>query len=231
MSNIRIKNKNKEKISKIKLDNNPIKFKKLKIKIDKRLSKKFGSRKIRKNKIYSKKYNIIKNCILFNLFKYINLFFIILNEDNFDNFKYSNITLKVKGPGYNDIFSSHVDFKVHLYPDIIYINEELQETVNSTYNLIKNVNVVKLIWNHTVNSTNNLFRKCIDITEIDMTNFDSSEVTDMFAMFHTCSSLTSINLYNFNTSKVVTMGYMFEKCSSLTSIDVSSFDTSKVTYI
>ena len=49
-------------------------------------------------------------------------------------------------------------------------------------------------------------------------------------MFNDCSSLTSLDLSNFNTSQVTNMGYMFKYCSSLNSLDLSSFSMSKVTF-
>ena len=67
------------------------------------------------------------------------------------------------------------------------------------------------------------------ITYIDLSHFDSSEVTDTEDMFCTCSSLEEINFNNFNTSKVTGMEGMFEQCSNLKSLDLSNFDTSKVT--
>ena len=48
-------------------------------------------------------------------------------------------------------------------------------------------------------------------------------------MFSGCSKLTSLNVSNFDTSKVTNMGYMFSGCSKLTSLNVSNFDTSEVT--
>jgi surface protein len=48
-------------------------------------------------------------------------------------------------------------------------------------------------------------------------------------MFSNCSSLTSVDLSNFDTSNVTNMEFMFRNCSSLTSIDLSSFDISNVT--
>ena len=74
-----------------------------------------------------------------------------------------------------------------------------------------------------------MFYNCSSLKSIDLSRFDTSKVTDMDAMFHGCSSLESIDLSNFNTSKVTDMGYMFYYCSSLKSIDLSNFDTSKVT--
>ena len=51
----------------------------------------------------------------------------------------------------------------------------------------------------------------------------------MSYMFSYCTSLTSLDLSNFNTSNVTDMSYMFSGCSSLTSLDTSNFDTSNVT--
>ena len=68
-----------------------------------------------------------------------------------------------------------------------------------------------------------------NILEIDLSNFDTSKVTDMGWMFHGMSNLTTLDLSNFDTSKVTDMGYMFDDMSSLTALDLSNFDTSKVT--
>ena len=73
------------------------------------------------------------------------------------------------------------------------------------------------------------FNQCYELTSLDVSNFDTSAVTDMGGMFSGCSSLTSLDLSNFNTSAVTNMVYMFRECSHFTSLDVSSFDTSKVT--
>ena len=53
----------------------------------------------------------------------------------------------------------------------------------------------------------------------------------MWRMFFNASSLTSLNLSNFNTSNVTRMDWMFNGVSSLTSFDVSHFDTSNVTHM
>ena len=74
-----------------------------------------------------------------------------------------------------------------------------------------------------------MFVLCSSLTTLDVSNFDTSSVTDMFAMFLNCSSLTSLDVSSFNTSSVTNMSYMFHGCSSLTSLDVSSFNTANVT--
>ena len=51
----------------------------------------------------------------------------------------------------------------------------------------------------------------------------------MCNMFYRCTSLKELNLSNFNTTKVTDMSQMFMECSDLTHINLSNFDTSNVT--
>ena len=68
-----------------------------------------------------------------------------------------------------------------------------------------------------------------NILDIDLSNFDTSNVTNMAGMFADMSNLTALNLSNFDTSKVMEMGYMFLDMPNLTTLDLSNFNTSKVT--
>ncbi|OEG14572.1 hypothetical protein BCR25_19240 [Enterococcus termitis] len=74
-----------------------------------------------------------------------------------------------------------------------------------------------------------MFSSCSVLTELDVSGFDTSKVTDMRSMFYTCSALTELDVSGFDTSKVTDMRSMFYICSALTELDVSGFDTSKVT--
>ena len=76
---------------------------------------------------------------------------------------------------------------------------------------------------------NNMFYECSSLTSIDLSGWNTSNVTVMNNMFHGCSSLTSLDLSSFDTSNVTNMTWMFYNCNSLTSLDLSSFDTSNVT--
>ena len=67
------------------------------------------------------------------------------------------------------------------------------------------------------------------LTSIDLSNFNTSKVRDMIHMFVNCSQLTSLNLSNFDTSHVKDMNRMFEGCSKLSSLNLSNFDTLQVT--
>ena len=68
-----------------------------------------------------------------------------------------------------------------------------------------------------------------NILDLDLFNFDTSNVTNMRSMFSDMPKLTSLNLSNFDTSKVTDMHYMFCSMRSLTTLNLSNFDTSKVT--
>ena len=72
-------------------------------------------------------------------------------------------------------------------------------------------------------------QKIRNILELDLSNFDTSKVTNMYAMFNGMSNLTTLNLSNFDTSKVTKMWVMFNGMSNLTSLNLSSFNTSQVT--
>ena len=74
-----------------------------------------------------------------------------------------------------------------------------------------------------------MFDGCFSLTSLDLSGFDTSQVTDMTNMFFGCFSLTSLDLSGFDTSQVTNMASMFSGCSSLTSLDLSGFDTSQVT--
>ncbi|MBC1385435.1 BspA family leucine-rich repeat surface protein [Listeria innocua] len=67
-----------------------------------------------------------------------------------------------------------------------------------------------------------------DLTSLDLSNLDTSNVTDMAFMFYN-STGTSIDVSNFDTSSVTNMYCMFRYCDVATSIDVSNFNTSNVT--
>ena len=74
-----------------------------------------------------------------------------------------------------------------------------------------------------------MFYGMSNLTTLDLSNFDTSNVVYISGMFSGTSSLTSLNLFNFDTSKVTRMNFMFDGMSSLTSLDLSNFDTSMVT--
>ena len=74
-----------------------------------------------------------------------------------------------------------------------------------------------------------MFYYCRSLKTLDLSGFDTSNVTDMDGMFACCESLTTLDVSGFDTSNVTDMSHMFSSCASLTTLDVSDFDTSNVT--
>ena len=162
--------------------------------------------------------------IIFRLLIIIISFSFINNNIRFMS-KFSNVTLKIQSSGNRNIFSSKL--KTTYYPDYIIINGKRVNDIHYWYNFEGTNNIIKIVWNDIIDDCKDMFYDCEDISELDLSHFDSSKVFDMQYMFSGCRSLTSLNLANFNTLNVVNMGSMFENCLSLTSLDLSKFNTSK----
>ena len=115
-------------------------------------------------------------------------------------------------------------------PDEVFLNNiKIGEKICSVYLSNKNNNTIKIKWKNNLKSCRFMFLSMSNIVEIDLSNFDTSSVTDMSYMFYYCFSLSSLNVSNFDTSLVTDMSYMFFFCSSLEFLDVSNFNTSLVT--
>ena len=84
---------------------------------------------------------------------------------------------------------------------------------------------------NTQNVTNmmGMFIDCSNLINIDLSSFNTQNVTNMSFMFNLCSNLTNIDLSSFNTQNVTNMRGMFRNCSNLINIDLSSFNTQNVT--
>ena len=65
-----------------------------------------------------------------------------------------------------------------------------------------------------------MFDGCSALTTLDVSNFDTKNVTDMSNMFSGCR-LTTLDLSNFDTQNVTDMSWMFRYCSALTTIYAS----------
>ena len=111
-------------------------------------------------------YNIILNIILFSQF-------IKCNYRKIELASYQ-INLKTNGTGKINIYYS--SYRV----DKIIINDKINITgsdIDYFYNFNEpdnNINNVTLLWDSPLSSTNQLFKDCINIIEIDLSNFDTS---------------------------------------------------------
>ena len=73
-----------------------------------------------------------------------------------------------------------------------------------------------------------MFYGCSQLTTLDLSNFDTGNVTDMSDMFWKCKNLLKLDLSNFDTRNVTDMGGMFFDCRNITELDLSNFDTRNV---
>lgn len=107
--------------------------------------------------------------------------------------------------------------------------ENVVDMSNMFYNCDKLINLDMSKFN-TSNVTNmsGMFAGC-GVSNIEINNFDTQNVKDMSNMFSNCKALTNIDVSTLNTENVVNMNNMFSNCTALTSIDVSAFNTSNVT--
>ena len=87
-----------------------------------------------------------------------------------------------------------------------------------------NYQVNKVTFNNSESNSSNTY-----IYKIDLSNWDTSYITNMSNMFDGCENLVSIDSSEFNTSNVTNMSNMFNGCKKLTSLDVSKWDVSNVT--
>ena len=80
-----------------------------------------------------------------------------------------------------------------------------------------------------VTDMSNMFAACVELTDLDLSHFNTSKVINMSCMFAESPNLVNIDLSSFDTKNVNNMYAMFAMCVNLTNLDLSSFDTSKVT--
>ena len=78
---------------------------------------------------------------------------------------------------------------------------------------------------------NSMFNGCKLLNEINLSNINTQNVTDMNCFFYGCESLKNLDVSKLNTEKVTSMIGMFYECKSLKNIDVSNFNTEKVIYM
>ena len=118
-------------------------------------------------------------------------------------------------------------------PEKVYLNADSSRMFFLWYGeqKIKNFLELDLSGFNTSNVTNmsQMFARMSNLTTLDLSGFNTSNVTNMSQMFENMYNLTTINLSSFDTSQVTDMHSMFFEISNLTTLDLSSFDTSQVT--
>ena len=71
-----------------------------------------------------------------------------------------------------------------------------------------------------------MFSNCSNLTSLDLSSFNTSNVMDMSSMFNSCSNLTYLDIRNFYFTKVISDSNTFNKVPSNCEIIVKD-DTAK----
>ena len=135
-------------------------------------------------------------------------------------------------PTFNDTFEGYEieeDNNNGIYTVTIRTNKEDNLPTSINFNGKSNLLAVEYLNANNITDMSFMFYGCNNLTALDLSNFDTSEVANMCGMFFDCTNLTLLDLSNFDTSKVIDISYMFYNCTNLTSLDLSNFDCSKVT--
>ena len=84
---------------------------------------------------------------------------------------------------------------------------------------------------HLPNDSSNLFIRNTTLTYVDLSGFDTSNVTNMNSMFGHCTALTTLDLSGWDNGNVTDMGGMFDNCGVLTTVYVSEcWSTARISY-
>ena len=165
----------------------------------------------------------IENIKIIGFLIIINLFTQISSDNSLRKIisEFSYITLKISGIGQKKIFS---DEYTKNYPDEIYINGIKQTNITNEYQLNNINNTIKFVWYNKLGMLRVFFKECADITEIDLSNLDTSEISRMDNIFNGCLSLTSVILDNIDTTKIRHIESMFKNCINLEYINLEQFN-------
>lgn len=121
--------------------------------------------------------------------------------------------------------------KYHMYigttKNYIFANSNCSDLFSVMANL-QSIKFGKVFRTDKVTNMTQMFRLNSKLKQIDLDYFDTSKVTSMRGMFLS-TSLSKINLTGFNTVNVSYMDDLFRNTPYLTSLDLHKFNTKKVT--
>ena len=150
----------------------------------------------------------------FTNFKFL-LIFILLNIF-FISKELSEINLIIKGDGVTAL--NFINNYYNVAPSEVIINKEIISSGVKTYIFPNGLNNVTIKFDTLIKSSNSMFKALKNITEINLSNFDFSNVEDMCNMFEECSDLEKIVFGNINTSSLKYMSMVFYNCINLASL-------------
>ena len=140
----------------------------------------------------------------------------------------SNTELYINGKQYKykSYFSPD---KIGIYDIQLHLNFLMKNCCCLFYGLPNLINIDLSAFNtRNVTNMSYMFYQCRNLQSLNLASFNTEKVTDMSNMFYDCHKLQSLDLSSFNTQKVNNMNNMFYGCYRLENLDLSSFNTKNV---
>ena len=170
------------------------------------------------------KTNTFQNCMKIN-----SQFF------NFNNYFAENVDIFINGVksslvcNYSKSNYNEISFP---YEGFYYITLVFKNKITNCSNMFQNSDFIYIDLSSfdTQNITNmqNMFYGSNNLINIDLSSINTQNVTNMECMFYNCSNLVSIDLSSLNIQNVTSMKNMFYGCNNLINIDLSSLNTQNV---
>ena len=139
----------------------------------------------------------IKNTSFFYILFLLSLFVLYSNENLMTN-QIQEIHMVIKRNGTRRILGDKFPYNNFE----VYINTTKNDDCNRTCDLKEELNNITIAFNETIESCYEMFYLALDIIELDLSDFDTSNVVTMEKMFKHCSNLNFINLSFLNMSIV-----------------------------
>ena len=199
-------------------------------------------------------FNYLSNKIKTNILLLFIILPLLLSENILrqlnDESNQNEIRLTIEGINLNFLSDEFNEIPTEVLLNDIKVAFKERKILNE-YDNIRYINNVTIKWNRTFTNCSYMFYNLTNVTYIDLTNFNFSEVTNtamMFAncqnlqriifpdniiitniqnmrgMFYNCINLKSLDLSIFKTLRVENFDSMFRGCTSLTSLDLTNFN-------
>ena len=134
------------------------------------------------------------------------------------------ISLRINEAGSQTIINELYKDKIQ-----VVIGEEVINFIDNKINVPENTNIIYIKCLVNFANCDNMFENLTNIIEVNLLNFDISQVTSMRKMFNNCANLIKIiTPKDFKAFSLTTIHHMFCNCTSLESIDLSNFETTEL---
>ena len=139
--------------------------------------------------------------------------------------KLNEIQIKIIGTGKQNILNSGF---IHKPYEILVNGNPANIDSQNKINLENETNIITMKWNYKLSDCGYMFSGLTNLKEVDLSNFDGTEIKSMFLMFWNCNYLETVNFTNLKTPSLTHIHGLFLDCNSLLSADLSYLDTASV---